>query len=153
MGGYGGASGNVKGKCYYDTGGHKVKDKNAIEVAEYYIRQGKYVAFLQEKMDQGRADLSVDGHHVEVKGLSTLKPNTVSEQLKNAFEQIHKDDYRYPANTLREGKVILLSRHSRSISESEIMHAMEEGYLMAKRKGYISGKLEVWINGKQYKLN
>ena len=37
MGGYGGASGRVKDKCYYDTGGHKVKDKNAVEVAEHYI--------------------------------------------------------------------------------------------------------------------
>lgn len=51
MGGYGGASGRIKDKCYYDTGGHKVKDKNAIEVAEHYIEEGKYVAFLQEKMD------------------------------------------------------------------------------------------------------
>lgn len=153
MGGYGGASGRVKGKCYYDTGGHKVKDKNAIEVAECYIRQGKYVAFLQEKDGQGRADLSVEGHYVEVKGISTLNSNTVSEQLKHAFEQIHGDDFRYPANTHREGKVILLSRHSQSIPTSEIMYAIQEGFLMAERKNFIKGKLEVWINGQIYKLN
>ena len=35
-----------KNKTYYDTGGHKVTDKNAVTVAEYYIDEGKYVAFF-----------------------------------------------------------------------------------------------------------
>lgn len=82
MGGYGGASGKTKDKCYRDTGGNKVKDKNAIEVAEYYIKNGKYVAFLQEKDAQKRADLSVDGQHVEVKGLETMNPDSVEKNLK-----------------------------------------------------------------------
>ena len=60
MGGYGGALGRVKEKCYYDTGGHKVKDKNAIEVAEHYMSEGKEVAFLQEKQNEKRPDLLVE---------------------------------------------------------------------------------------------
>lgn len=68
MGGYGGSSGRGKNKIYYDTGGHKVKDLNAIIVAEYFIDKGKYVAFLQEKPPEKRADLSIDGVHTEVKG-------------------------------------------------------------------------------------
>ena len=80
MGGYGGASGRIKDKCYYDTGGHKVKDKNAIEVAEHYIEEGKYVAFLQEKNGQPRADLSVEGQHIEVKGLSSVNPDNIEKK-------------------------------------------------------------------------
>ena len=43
----GGSSSKGKNKTYYDTGGHKVKDSNAVAVAEYFIDKGKYVAFLQ----------------------------------------------------------------------------------------------------------
>ena len=153
MGGYGGASGSVKEKCYYDTGGHKVTDKNAIEVAEHYINEGKYVAFLQEKPPGNRADLSVEGQHVEVKGLTTLNSNTVATKLKHAFTQIHGDDDHYPPDVHREGKVILLSQHNRNISAEQILHAMNKGFLEAKRKGYVTGKLEVWIRGQIYKLN
>ena len=153
MGGYGGASGRIKEKCYYDTGGHKVTDKNAIEVAEHYINEGIYVAFLQEKPPKNRADLSVDGHHVEVKGLATLNPNTIESRLKHAFEQIHGDDYRYPPETHREGKVILLSRHDSTVPEAQILDAMRRGFLSAEHKGYVKGKLEVWIRGKIYMLN
>ncbi|MBQ7630577.1 MAG: hypothetical protein IJS81_10260 [Selenomonadaceae bacterium] len=55
MGGYGGASGRVKDRCYYDSGGNKVTDKNAIMAAEYYINLGMYVVFLQE--NRSRPDL------------------------------------------------------------------------------------------------
>ncbi len=153
MGGYGASSGKLKDKCYYDTGGHKVKDKNAIAVAEQYIAEGKYVAFLQEKKNQRRADLSVDGQHVEVKGLETMNPDNVEGKLKHAFEQIHGDDSRYPADTHRGGKVVILSKHDSSISEESIYEVMKQGFLSAERKGYVTGKLELWIRGKIYKLN
>ena len=153
MGGYGGASGKVKEKCYYDTGGHKVTDKNAIEVAEYYINEGKYVDFLQEKPPRNRADLSVEGQHIEVKGLATLNPNTIEARLKHAFTQIHGDDDRYHSETHKEGKVILLSRHDNGISDEQILNAMRKGFLSAEHKGYVTGKLEVWIRGKIYALN
>ena len=120
MGGYGGSSDKGKNKTYYDTGGHKVTDRNAITVAERYIDDGHYVAFLQEKECQKRADLSVDGKHVEVKGLTTLNPDTVEGKLKHAFIQVDADNPRYPADTHREGKVIILSKHSADISESVI---------------------------------
>ena len=153
MGGYGGALGRVKEKCYYDTGGHKVTDKNAIEVAEYYINEGKYVAFLQQKPPNRRADLSVEGQHVEVKGLETLNPNSVEKRLKRAFSQVHGDDAKYPPESHREGKVILLSRHGKDVSDERILVAVQKGFLSAKHKGYITGKLEVWINGKIYRIN
>ena len=152
MGGYGGASDKTKGKCYYDTGGNKVKDKNAIEVAEYYINQGKYVAFLQEKYTQRRADLSVEGQYVEVKGLTTMNPDNVEGKLKHAFTQIHGDDTD-SSERHKEGKVVILSKHDSSISEESIYQAMYKGYLSAEHKGYVTGKLEVWIRGKIYKLN
>lgn len=153
MGGYGGASGRVKDKCYYDTGGHKVKDKNAVEVAEHYIEEGKYVAFLQEKPEQPRADLSVEGQHIEVKGLSSVNPDNIEKKIRHAFEQIHGDDYRYPPETHREGKVVILSKHSKDYSESKVYNAIQKGFLSAIHKGYVTGKLELWINGKIYKLN
>lgn len=153
MGGYGGASERTKGKSYRDTGGHKVTDKNAITVAEHYIAEGKYVAFLQPKEGQPRADLSVEGQHVEVKGLSSMNPDTIEGKIKHAFEQIHGDDYRYPAETHREGKVVILSKHSKDFSESEVYCVIKKGFLSAEHKGYVTGKLELWINGKIYKLN
>lgn len=153
MGGYGGASGRTKEKCYYDTGGHKVKDKNAIAVAEEYIKEGKYVAFLQEIPGRNRADLSVEGVHTEVKGLSTLNADNVEGRLQHAFKQIHGDDDRYPADTHREGKVIILSTHDKSVSKSKIIEVMKKGYQQAYNKGYVTGKLEVWIRGERILLN
>ncbi len=149
MGGYGGASGCVKGKCYYDTGGKKVTDKSAIAVAEYYIKNGKYVAFLQRKHTP-RADLSVEGHHVEVKGISTVNHDSVEGHIKKAFIQIHGDDYRYPPETHREGKVILYSQHD---EDEDLVHAaMLKGYRQAESKGYVTGKVELWIKGKIIEL-
>ena len=153
MGGYGGVSGRIKEKCYYNTGGHKVTDKNAIEVAEYYINEGKYVAFLQEKPPQKRADLSVEGQHVEVKGLKTLNPDSIEGRIQNGFEQVHGDDYRYHQDTYKGWKVVLLSRHDSDIPEERILNAMRKGFLSAEHKGYVTGKLEVWIRGKIYMLN
>lgn len=153
MGGYGGASGKSKDKCYYDTGGHKVKDKNAITVAEQYIAEGKYVAFLQEKTGQPRADLSVEGQHVEVKGLSSMNPDNIEGKIKHAFEQVHGDDDQYSPETHREGKVVILSKHSKEVSEVEIYSAIQKGFVSAEHKGYVTGKLELWINHKIYKLN
>ena len=53
-GGYGGESGRVKDRCYYDSGGNKVTDKNAIMAAEYYINLGMYVFFFIRKTQQTR---------------------------------------------------------------------------------------------------
>ncbi len=161
MGGYGSASGRVKGKCYYDSGGHKVTDPNAIAVAEYYISQGKYVVFLQEKPDQPRADLAVDMRvgskveriRIEVKGLQSMKPSTVDQKIRYAFDQIRYDVEKYPPEQRQKGKVIIYSRHDKNIPEKEVFQSMYEGFLMAKRKGGVTGKVELWLNGKIYKFN
>lgn len=149
MGGYGGSSGRVKDKCYYDTGGHKVKDKNAIEVAEYYIEKGKRVAFLQEKPLDKRADLSVEGVHVEVKGMTSLKPNKFKNNIREAFEQIEADLSRYSKDKRKPGKVIILSKHE---NFEEAYKTAREGYKEAKRQGYVKGKVEFWHDGKIYIL-
>lgn len=92
----------------------------------FLIAEGKYVAFLQEKAGQPRADLSVDGQHVEIKGLSSMNPDTIEGKIRHAFEQIHGDDYLYPSQTHREGKVVILSKHSKDFSESEIHSAIQK---------------------------
>lgn len=153
MGGYGGALGKMKSKCFYDTGGRKVIDKNAIAVAEYYISEGKYVAFLQEKPLQYRADLSVDGQHTEIKGLTSLSPNTIEAKIAHAFKQIHGDDYKYSESNRKEGKVILFSRHNNSISNQAVYDAFYRAYKIADQKGIITGKIEFWIRGKIHKIN
>ena len=153
MGGYGGSSNKTKDKCYYDTGGHKVKDKNAIVVAETYINEGKYVAFLQEKSDQERADLSIEGVHTEVKGLTTLKPDKIKERIKKANSQVQADNYRYPTDTHRQGKVILLSKHSAKTSSDTIIEKMREGMKRAEQDGHIMSKVELWIDDRRIKLN
>ena len=88
MGGYGGSSGRTKDTCYRDTGRHKVTDKNAIEVAEHYIDEGKEVAFLQEKPNTKRPDLLVEKELlVEVKGMSSKNPGQVADNIKKAFTE------------------------------------------------------------------
>lgn len=153
MGGYGGSSNRVKDKCYYDTGNHKVTDANAIAVAEKYINEGQYVAFLQEKPGQPRADLSVEGVHVEVKGLSSLNPDNIEGKIKHAFEQINADNYRYPSDTHREGKLVILSKHAAGVSRDDIITAMRKGFDSANHKGYAKGKVEVWIGSDIIFLN
>ncbi len=149
MGGYGGSSGRIKEKAYYDTGGNKVTDKNAIMVAEYYINKGVYVAFLQEKRGQKRADLSVDGIHIEVKGMTSTSTNKVANNIKEAFEQINADNKRYSANTNKDGKVIILSKYNSIKTAYKIVYG---GYRKAKSKGYVKGDVELLHNEKMYKI-
>ena len=101
---------------------------------------------------QRRADLSVDGQHVEVKGLSTLNPDTVENKIKHAFTQVDADNAKYPKETHISGKVILLSKHDHVVSEGTIYEKMYAGYLSAKNKGYVTGEVELWINGNVYKF-
>ena len=149
MGGYGGSSGRKKDNCYRDTGGHKVTDKNSIEVAEHYISEGKYVAFLQQKPPDKRADLSVEGVHVEVKGMISVKPNKFTNNIREAFEQIEADLSRYSKDRRKPGKVVILSKHE---NFQEAYQAAKQGYADAKRRGYVKGTVEFWHNGKIYNL-
>gem|GEM_PF-5169650 len=82
-----------------------------------------------------------------------MNSDNIEGKIKHAFEQIHGDDYRYPPETHREGKVIILSKHSKNLSESEVYHAIQKGFLSAEHKGYVTGKLELWMNNKIYTLN
>lgn len=153
MGGYGGSGGATKERCYYDTGGHKVTDNNAIFVAESYINEGKYVAFLQEKHGQERADLSVDGVHTEVKGLTTLNPDKISKRIEKADSQVKADNKNYPDDTNKQGKIILLSKHGKDVSKEEILAKMKEGLKRAQKNGEITSKVEVWIGEERIEIN
>ncbi len=149
MGGYGGSSTRGRSKTYYDTGGHKVKDKNSAAVAEYFIDQGHYVAFLQEKKDQKRADLSVDGIHTEVKGMSSLSTNKVCNSIQEGFEQVEADNYRYPEETHRDGQVVILSKYSDLRTAYKVVYG---GYRKAKSKGYVHGDVKLFHKGKMYHI-
>ena len=149
MGGYGGSSGRTKDKCYRDTGGHKVTDKNAIEVAEHYMSEGKYVAFLKQNPPDKRADLSVEGIHIEVKGMTSTKTNKMYNNIREAFEQIEADLSRYSKDRRKPGKVIILSKHD---NFEEGYRAACEGYKEAKRRGAVKGTVEFWYHGKIYVL-
>lgn len=150
MGGYGGVRGKKKGRCYYDTGGHKVIDKNAITVAEKYIREGTYVAFLQQKPPAQRPDLSVDGKIlVEVKGMTSIRPHKVETNIRDGFKQIIAEQSRYPEESRHPGKVIILSKHD---NFNDGYYAAQEGYKMAKKNGFVHGKVEFWYNDKIYEL-
>jgi hypothetical protein len=149
MGGYGGSSGKGKTKTYYDTGGHKVKDSNAVTVAEYFIDKGRYVAFLQEKPPEKRADLLIEGIHTEVKGMSSLSTNKVANNIKEAFEQVAADNYRYSPETNREGQVIILSKYPNLKTAYKTIWG---GYRNAKGKGYVQGNVWLMHDGKLYKI-
>ena len=149
MGGYGGASGRVKDKCYYDTGGHKVKDQNAVAVGEYYIKQGKYVVFLKQIPDENRADMSVEGVHVEVKGMSSPNPGQVAKNIKKGFIQVDADNKRYPKETHRSGVVVILSEYK---TLEEAQRIVKAGYDEAVRKGYVTGSVKLLHDGKIYNI-
>lgn len=147
MGGYGSSSKRLKSNSYLDTGGHKVTDKNSIEVGEYFINKGYYVAFLQEKPGQKRADLSVEGIHTEIKGMSSLSTNKVANNIKEGFEQVSADDYRYPTETHRDGQIIILSKYSNLKTAYKFVYG---GYRKAKSKGYVKGNVYLMHNGIKY---
>lgn len=149
MGGYGGSSGRRKEKAYYNTGGHKVKDKNAITVGEYYINSGEYVAFLQEKPNQKRADLSVGGVHTEVKGMTSTSTNKVANNIKEAFEQTSADNYRYPSDSHRAGRVVILSKYPDIKTAYKVVSG---GFRKAKSLGYVKGEVLLMHNGIMYKI-
>ena len=153
MGGYGGSSGRIKGKCYYDTGGHKVTDSDAIKVAERFIQEGNYVAFLQKRNNRLQADLSVEGVHVEVKGIESMNPDTVEGRIIHGFRQIVADNDRYPSETHREGKVVILSKHEPSISRADVINVITKAYNSALHKGEVTGKLEVWFGNDIVRIN
>lgn len=144
MGGYGGTSGKVKDKCYRDSGNNKIKDKNAIEVAEHYLGEGSYVVFLQEKYS--RPDLLVDFNLlVEVKGIISLNPGQVSKQIEKASIQVDPELARYPEDKPKPAaKIVLISRHA---SFEAGWRAISEGYQEAKRKDQVHFQTEFWFHG------
>jgi UDP-N-acetylglucosamine 2-epimerase len=140
MGGYGGQSGRKKGKGFLNTAGNPVKDKNAVEVAEYYLGMGKYVAFLKETPnDHKRADLMVEG----------ANSNTIcTSSLAKAVKQIRAtiSESRWYANK-ENSKIILLSRHKTDAEGKNAIDAVMEGYKAALRKGILrpNDKVEYWF--------
>lgn len=150
MGGYGGASGRKKENCYYDTGNHKVTDKNAIEVGKYFINHGQYVAFLQEKPPAKRPDLSVNHEFlVEVKGMTSLKPNKVTNNIREAFIQIAAEQSKYPPENKFPGRVVILSRYKNFEDGYSVVRT---GYADAVRRGYVNGEVYFLHDGTMYKL-
>ena len=129
-------------KQWHEREKNKVTDKNAMEAATFYIEWGMYVKFLPEKA----SDLFVDFKFlVEVKGISSTKPNKIANRINEAFEQIEAELARYPEDKPKPpGKVVILSRHA---SFEVGFHAFCEGYKEAKRKGFIRGEVEFWFNG------
>ncbi len=158
MGGYGGKSGRQKDKCYLNTAGMPVKDANAIFVAEHYLHQGKYVAFLAEKPnDHRRVDLMVEGAPVEVKGVETFKSNTIcNSSIFKAREQMRQTIAESKFYEQKEGsKIVLLSRHKRAIDGESAVPAVIAGYQEALRKGIVSkkDKIEYWFKrGKKLRI-
>lgn len=110
---------------------------------------GVYVAFLQEKEGKKERILSVDGIHVEVKGMTSTGTNKVASKIKEAFEQINADNKIYPANANRDGKVIILSKYTSIKTAYRIVYG---GYRKAKSKGYVKGDVELLHNEKMYRI-
>lgn len=154
MGGYGGSSGKarrMKDGCYKDSEGDKVIDKNAIEVAEYYLREGKYVVFYHEDGIHNVPDLSVDFKMVvEVKGVSSLNPTRIKENIEKATLQIEARLSKYPEGDRHEGKIVLLSRYTQSFEVG--YRVVYEGYQRAKREGVARFRVEFWFHGEIHVL-
>lgn len=146
-GGYGGESGKARRKkdgCYKDSHDDKVKDKNAIIAAEYYLNLGIYVVFLHED-ELRRPDLLVDYNLlVEVKGLTSPNPGQICKQIRKASEQISAELARRPEDKQIPGKIVLISLHA----DFEVgFQAINAGYQEAKRKNQVHFQTELWIRG------
>ena len=124
----------------------RIKDRNAIVVAEYYLSLGMYVAFYHEG-DTPTPDLSVDLKMVvEVKGISSSNSTRIKDNIKKASEQIDKELSKYPEDERHPGKIVLLSLYS----SFEFGYRMaSEGYEKAKRDGAVNldYSVEFWFNG------
>lgn len=154
MGGYGGASGRVKDDCYRDSEGKvKVKDPNAIEVAEHYLKLGMYVVFYHEDGVNRVPDLSVDGKFVvEVKGIFSMNSTRIKENIEKANSQIEARLSKYPADKRHEGKIVLLSQYASFSVGFKIAY---KGYQKAKRAGVVNldYSVEFWFNEEIYIFN
>lgn len=86
---------------------------------------------------QQRADLSVEGVHIEVKGMSSLSTNKVANNINEAFEQVNADNYRYPKESHRKGAVVILSKYS----DIKIAYkTVFGGYRKTKSKGFVEAE-------------
>ena len=136
----------VTAKCgaqYHDSHGDKVRDKNAIIAAEYYIGLGMYVVFLHQD-DVKRPDLLVDYKLlVEVKGIISLNPGQISKQIKHANSQIESEHSKYPKDKRLPAKIVLISLNE---SFDVGFNAISEGYKEAKRKDQVHFQTEFWFN-------
>ena len=150
MGGYGGASGKVKDKCYRDSKGFKVTEESSIKAAEYYLSVGMSVVFLHQD-NISRPDLLVDFKFiVEVKDIESPNPSQVAKQIKKASRQIEQEHSKYPEDKRLPAKIVLISLHT----DLKVgFYAISEGYKEAKRKNDVHFKTELWINGEIHVLS
>ena len=91
--------------------------------------------------------MSVNGVHTEIKGMTSISTNEVANNIKEAFEQVSADNYRYPIETHRDGRVVILSKYP-DIQTS--YKAVFGGYRKAKSLGYVKGEVCLMHNGKIY---
>ena len=81
--------------------------------------------------------------------MTSTSTNKVANNLKEAFEQVEADNYRYPLDTHRDGRVVILSRYP---DIKTAYKAVYGGYRKAKNKGYVKGDVELMHNGKMYHI-
>ena len=144
MGGYGGASGKVKDRCYRDSKGFKVREPSSIMAAEYYLSWGMSVVFLHQEENR-RPDLLVDyKFFAEVKGVISLNPSQIAKQIRSASEQIEGEHSRHPEEERLPAKIVLISLHETLELGYRLIY---EGYQEAKRKNWVNFNTEFWFKG------
>ena len=133
---------------YRDSGGKKVKDQNAIFVAEQYMKQGYEVVFRQQHTEEKGGvggiktpDLTIKSSDdqkfiktIEVKGIISGSPSTIAKRIKKASMQFKEGDTENTVAILLVGKN--QTKESRKFAR--------EGIAEAKRKNYMKYPVEVW---------
>ena len=135
----------AKEAMYCDSGGHKVKDKGAIFVAERYMDQGYEAVFRQTHPAQGKTyDLSIKTSddtsyvkNIEVKRVTSPNPGKIAEHIHHGFRQFGDE----PEGTV----AVVLSNHRNDKAGLEFAMA---GFDEAKRKGWVAGHVEIWFKDK-----
>ena len=135
---------------YLDSGGRPVDDYYSVAVAEKYIAQERRTVFLQPSA-RLRADLSVQGRHLEIKVFRTLNHEYIADLILASFAQIRAERFRYPPETWRPGALILLAAWNWSATTEEILDAARKGLAFAP--GVEEGdSVEVRVRGTTYKI-
>ena len=81
--------------------------------------------------------------------MTSTSTSKVASRIKEAFEQVEADNFRYPAESHRDGQVVILSKYPDIKTAYKTVYG---GYRKARAKGYVHGEVKLLHGGKMYHI-